>query len=92
LPCGTPFSLPFFTSYCASLGPLFDLDVVCTTLTFSFGCGGGFVCLTGGGVDLGGGVGGGGVGVGGGGVGTMTLTFLLSETFSTSGFSACVGL
>src|SRR5580698_7363246 len=62
-PCGMPFSLPCFTSYFASDGPLFDFDVVCTTLSFNFGAGGGFVCFTGGGVDLGGGVGGGGVGV-----------------------------
>src|SRR5579864_7577625 len=68
-PCGTPLSLPCLTVYCDSLGPLFDFEVVFTTLTLSFGCGGGLVCFTGGGVCFGGGVGG---GVGGGGVGTMT--------------------
>ena len=57
---------------------------VLTTLSFSFTCGGGFVCFTGGGVCFGGGVGGGGVGVGGGGVGAMTLIFFVTDTFSTS--------
>ena len=53
--------------------------------------GGGFVCLTGGGVDFGGGVGGGGVGVGGGGVGGCTRIFFSTDTFSVSCLSAeCV--
>jgi len=87
VPLGTASSLPAGGgTYLFSVeGP--DLFVDFGTLSLSFGCGGGFVCLTGGGVCFGGGVGGGGVGVGGGGVGTTTLIFLLIETFSTFSFS-----